>query len=191
MYRKVFIIIFVIFCLAISATAWAQETRDERAVREVIEKELKGALEGKPEQMKSCYAPDFIGFNAWNRGDVCMHKIHSDGDIQYIDPEDWKVSISTPEELNDYAENFRGYPERIKKSAVTRGNEVVSANVKNDCAIAVTRHWGSWLDKTTNENVKFEGRSVWMLKKVKGEWKIFSNIGQIAVGVIATKAFPQ
>ena len=111
--------------------------------------------------------------------------------MEYIDPEDWRVSISTPGELNQYAENFKGTPERIKKSALTRGNEVASVDVKGNSAIAVTRHWGTWLDKTTNEDVRFEARSVWLLRNEGGKWKIFSNIGQVAIGMVTTKALPQ
>ncbi|MDP2982732.1 MAG: nuclear transport factor 2 family protein [Candidatus Latescibacter sp.] len=191
MFRTVCISVFIILCIAFSAVVYAQETQDQKAVRSVIEKELKGALEGKPDQMKSCYTPDFVGFSAYNSGDVCMHKIHLDGVTQYFDPEDWVVSISTPKELDTYAEYFRNYPEKLAKSAIKRGNEVATVKVKDNFAIAVTRHWGTWLDKTTNENVRFEGRSVWMLKKTGGEWKIFSNIGQVSLGIITTKAFPE
>lgn len=180
----------LIFALFSTSVVNAQETADEKAVREVIERELKGALAGNSEQMKSCYSSDFIGFSAWNQGDVCMHKLHSDGEIDYIDPEDWRVSISTPAELDEYVEAFRDYPARMAKSELKRGNEVVSVRVKNGSAVGVTRHWGTWLDKTTNENVKFEARSVWMLKKEQGTWKIFSNIGQVAVGMMTTKALP-
>ncbi|MBN1293730.1 MAG: nuclear transport factor 2 family protein [Candidatus Latescibacteria bacterium] len=190
MIRNVLIISLLTVCFA-SMSVFAQETSDEKAVRAVIESELKGALEGKPEQMKACYSSDFIGFSGWNRGNFTMHKLHNDGEVYYYDPEDWQVTITTSRELDEYAENFRDYPERIKKSAMTRGNEVVSVNVKNNGAIAVTRHWGTWYDKTTNENVRFEGRSVWMLRKESGEWKIFSNIGHVAIGMMATKALPQ
>jgi len=185
-----------LFCLTLSLaalvtiSAYAQETADEKAVREVIERELKGALAGDPEQVKSCYSSDFIGFGGWNSGDVCMYKLHSDGEIIYIDPEDWRVSISTPAELDKYAEAFRGNAERVQQSGLKRGNEVVSVHVKNGCAVGVTRHWGSWLDKSTNENVMFEARSVWMLKKEQGTWKIFSNIGQMALGMMTIKALP-
>jgi len=191
MFRTVCISAIIIVCIAFSAVAWAQESQDEKLVKGVVEKELKGALEGKPEQMKSCYTPDFVGFSARNMDIVRMHNIHQDGAMQYFDPEDWSVSISTPKELNDYAEGFRNYPERIAKSSVKRGNEVASVKVKDNFAIAVTRHWGTWLDKTTNENVRFEMRTVWMLKKTGGEWKIFSNIGGVALGMTATKAFPE
>jgi hypothetical protein len=190
MFRTV-IIPTIILCIASSTVVYAQETQDEKLVRGVIEKELKGALAGNPEQVKSCYAPDFVGFGAWNEDDYCMHKLHKDGETIYPDPEDWVVSISTPKELDAYAEYFRNYPEKIAKSAVKRGNGVASVKVKDNFAIAVTRHWGTWLDKTTNENVRFESRSVWMLKKTSGEWKIFSNIGAVGLGIITTKAFPQ
>jgi hypothetical protein len=181
----------VFLFIAFSSASLSQENQDQKAVRSVIEKELKGALTGNPEQMKSCYATDFVGFSAYNGGDVRMHKILGDGDTKYTDPEDWVVSISTPKELNDYAEYFRNYPDKLSKSSVKRGNEVASVKVKDNFAIAVTRHWGTWLDKTTNENVRFEGRSVWMLKKTGGDWKIFSNIGQVSLGIMATKAFPE
>ena len=190
MVRKV-IILLIIAVYVISLSVCAQETNDEKVVRKIIESELKGALEGKPEQVKACYSSDFIGFSAWNRGDVSMNRLHLDGVTQYIDPEDWRVSITTPKELNDYAENFKGNPERIAKSKITRGNEVVSVNVKNTGAIGVTRHWGTWLDEKTNENVRWEARSVWLLRKEGGKWKVFSNIGQVAIGMVTTKALPQ
>jgi hypothetical protein len=191
MFRTICISFILILFIALSSILYAQETRDQKAVRSIIEKELKGALSGNPEQMKSCYTSDFVGFSAYNGGNISMHKTLSNGDTKYFDPEDWVVSISTPKELNDYAEYFRNYPEKISKSSVKRGNEVVSVKVKDNFAIVVTRHWGTWPDKTTNENVRFEGRSVWILKKTGGEWKIFSNIGHVSLGITATKAFPE
>ena len=189
MSRTFHLLVIILVCLTVSAAALAQETQDERLVREVLERELKGALEGKPEQVKSCYAPGFVGYTAMTAPRI--NRLHTQGIVHYADPEDWEVGITTPEELDEYAEASKGYPERRAKSDVEHDNEVVSVRVKGDFAIGVTRHWSRWQDKTTNENVMGESRTVWMLKKLKGEWKIFTYVGQVSWGQLRYKSTPQ
>lgn len=189
MFKKISISIAIISLLLVSAVCFAQMTPEENRVKAVLEKELKGALEGNVEQVKSCYAEGFMGVMAWSPG-ITLNRLHSSGTNYYPDPEDWIIVISNAAELDKYAEAFRGAPERIKKMKVERGNGVVSVKVKDDCALAVTRHWGSWLETKTNENVNVEMRSVWMLKKIKGEWKIASFVGHVSRSVLVSKAYP-
>ena len=190
MSRKIFIIVIVTLCLVVSATAWTQETSDEKAVREVIEKELKGALEGKPEQVRSCYADGFVGYSAIRSG-IPMNRYHLRDNTYTVDPEDWTIGITKPEELDEYAEGFKpGAAERRKKLGITHDNEVASIKVKDDCALGVTRHWGSWKENKTNDTIDWEMRTVWMLKKIKGEWKITNYIGAISRSFFVGKAYP-
>ena len=96
-----------------------------------------------------------------------------------------------PEEVDKYAELAKpGAAERDKRLGVTNDNEVVSIKVKDDCALGVTRHLSKWKDDTTNENISSEFRSVWMLKKIQGEWKITNFISAISYSFLTIKARP-
>jgi hypothetical protein len=56
---------------------------------------------------------------------------------------------------------------------------VIHVDVKDNHAIAVSRHWGTRRDSTAQETIFNESRSVWMLAKIEGEWKITSALGAV------------
>jgi len=63
-------------------------------------------------------------------------------------------------------------------------------SVKGNSALAVSRHIKRWTIEETRENVNTEFRSVWMLTKIRGEWKVTGLIAHISTGQLVTKMRP-
>jgi hypothetical protein len=143
--------------LVLTAPAWAGESEDAQKVRALLYKEQDSVMEGDQERLLSCYAPDFVGYLAGGEG-----------------PELWQVGIVGLDSLRSlYAAKTTDNPSWLKRHPEVRYlNEVLHISIKDDRAIALTQHWSSLPDTTARETLNGMHQSVWMLAKVKGEWKI-------------------
>jgi len=190
--RYVFIVMLVI---AVAGTAAAQVSRDEQAIREVLNRELKGALTGDVEQIKSAYAPDYVGYMALTDS-ISVSQLITDGNTFVTHPEDWTIFVSSPKELQAYAENFRTAPKRhaeyMKKyPGSTHSNEIRSVTIKGNHALAVSRHWTTIPNPARQQKIRWEMRTVWMIDKINGEWKISRAIGGIVRAQKIETTYPQ
>ena len=164
MLRTPRILIIAAVAFALSESSWAGESEDVGQVRDLLYTEMGGFLKGDPDQIISCYASGFVGYGAWGN-----------------EPELWTVGIVGLDSLRtqyaasavEWAANFAKHPEW------KYGNEVLHIDVKNDRAIALTKHWAAMPDTTARETIVGQHQSVWMLAKNDGEWKITSFIGGI------------
>lgn len=149
--------IIAVVALVLRVPAWAGESEDVQKVRALLYKEQDSYLQGDTERLLSCYAPDFVGYQANGEG-----------------PELWRVGIVGLDSLRSrYAADAATAPSWLKRHPeVQYGNEVVHISVKDDRAIALTQHWSSLPDTTARETRNGIHQSVWMLAKVKGEWRI-------------------
>ena len=75
--------------------------------------------------------------------------------------------------IQAFAVSLKKHPERLQLS------EVLHVNVKDDRAIALTKHASVVPDTTAREYLFNEFESLWMLAKLDGAWKITGFIGQI------------
>jgi len=188
-------LLVILLIVAVSGTATAQVSRDEQAVRELLNRELKGALTGNVEQIKSAYAPDYVGYTAWTDS-LSVSQLITDGNTVVVYPEDWTIFVSSPQELNTYAENFRGVTERNAKylekyPRAVHSNEIRKVTVKGDHAIAVTKHWTTVPNPARQEKIRWEGRTVWMIDKIQGEWKISRAINSVVRAQMVETTYPQ
>jgi len=166
MYRILRILIIAAIALFLTAPAWAGESEEVQQVRNVIHKEWEAWYKtGDPEQIVSCYAPGFVRYSAaGGRG-----------------PEFWTVGTVGLDSLRTQ------YAARAVNSLATwakhpnwrHGDEVLHVHIKDNHAIALTQQWFAMPDSTARQTVINEHQSVWMLKKIKEEWKITSGIGMV------------
>ena len=189
-----FMLIFILV-IAVGGTATAQVSPDEQAVREVLSRELRGALTGNVEDIKSAYSPDYVGYMALTDS-ISVSQMIVYGNTFVTNPEDWTIFVSTPQELNEYAENFRGVPERHaeyfkKYPGSSHSNEIRSVKVRGNHAIAVSRHWTTIPNPTKQQKLRWEMRTVWMLDKIRGEWKISRAIAGVVRAQIIETTYPQ
>jgi len=166
MYRVLRILIIATVALVLTAPAWAGESEEVQQVRERLYKEWEGWEKGDPEQIVSGYAPGFVGYFAGGgRG-----------------PEFWTVGRVGLDSLRtQYAANA------VERAATwakhpnwSHGDEVLHVHVKDDHAIALTQQWVAMPDSTNRQTIINEYQSVWMLKKIKEEWKITNWISSVS-----------
>lgn len=192
MSRKLFILIIALFFIALSASVWADEAsqwaekqiaqlreyREEvQQVLEIIYMEMEGHVKGDPDQIMSCYAPGFVGYRAWTE-----------------DPEDWNVRIVGLDSLRvKYAEPARGNPARRSKypSSWEYFADFPHVHVKDNRAIVVWKMYSRMPDPKARETLNNMFRSVWLLAKIKGKWKITNWIGGVTDSQKVTKWTPE
>ena len=167
MFRILRILIIAVVALALTTPAWAGESEEVQQVRNVINKEWEGWYKtGDPEQIVSGYAPGFVGYSAaGGRG-----------------PEFWTVGIVGLDSLrSQYAAGAVDSPGDLAKHPDwSHGDEVLHVHIKDSHAIALTQQWFAMPDSTNRQTIINEHQSVWMLKKIKEEWKITNWIGMIS-----------
>ncbi|MBN1293731.1 MAG: DUF4440 domain-containing protein [Candidatus Latescibacteria bacterium] len=151
MYRKT-TLCPVVF-MALLACACFAHADDAQDIRDLIIKESVGHHKGDTEQIMLCFAPDAI---------LC-----------------WQMT-DDPEDLLIWAAGLKEIREKYASRAHKRENidptlEVRHVHVYGDNAVAVSRHW------KMGESDIIEGthHSVWMLKKINGQWKISCAIAAV------------
>ncbi len=195
MSRKLFILIIALFCFALSASGWADEAEDVKQIKELLNKEGWAVWHGEVDKVLSCYAPGFVGYSA-SPDSAALSKSRYDGFTTYNDPEEWAVSISTPDELRKYAsQNLSKTPRSLEDFIAKHpdwkgGQQIRHVHVKGDHALAIARYWSKTPDLENRETIYGERRTVWLLSRIKGEWKITSWIGGISSGQRVTKWGP-
>lgn len=161
----------LLLCLAVVAAvvgtprvSTAAESGDVQQVRQLLLREFEGAMQGDVEQLLSCYAPEFAGYYAYS-----------------AEPDDWMMGMVGLETLRkEYAEpHAKDKALWAKHPDWQRYNEVRHVDVMGDRAIATTKHFSSQPDSVAGTSIENSHRSVWMLRKIDGQWKITAFIAAI------------
>jgi len=132
-------------------------------VRDLLYQAKKGWYDGDPDLVISCFAEGVVWYQAMDN------------------PEIWSISVAGLDSLRamqtagvkNGAQMWADHPEW------RRDHEVLHIQVKGNYAIATTQHWEWKPDPAARENIYWESKMIWMLAKIKGEWKVTSLIGGI------------
>ena len=165
------LIIYVIMTAFIASgeRIYAQETDDHRAIRAVIDREQNANDSGDAQALLDVHSEDFIA--VWAR--------HYDGATDWlqtkprytyddiktrVSSEDWAGrSAILDDEVLDYEHKW----------------EVVHIAIDGDDAVAVSQMEHARNDTTAGLRVTSGWTSLWMLKKIQGQWKFHAAIGPL------------
>ena len=130
---------------------------------------------GDPEQIISCYAPDFVGYAA-----------------NYGGTEVWDVAVGSLDSLRQpvsvsiqFAATWSRHPEW------SRSKEVLHVHTKDDHAIALVHQEAVRPDTTARETTVDTWEDVFMLAKIKGEWKITNVIWRTSGDQMVRRWLPE
>ena len=166
-----FVILYLsmISFFAIGGSLFAQETDDHRAIRAVIDQEQNANDSGDAQALLEVHTEDFIA--VWAR--------HYDGATDWLQSrprytyDDIKRRVSAA----DWAGRSAILDDEILDFKHTW--EVVHIAIDEDDAVAVSQMEHARNDTTARLRVTNGWTSLWMLKKVKGQWKFHAAIGPL------------
>ena len=166
-----FVILYLsmITLFAIGSSLFAQETDDHRAIRAVIDQEQNANDSGDAQALLEVHTEDFIA--VWAR--------HYDGATDWLQSrprytyDDIKRRVSAA----DWAGRSAILDDEILDFKHTW--EVVHIAIDEDDAVAVSQMEHARNDTTAGLRVTNGWTSLWMLKKVKGQWKFHAAIGPL------------
>ncbi len=155
--------------IASDGRLYAQETDDHRAIRAVIDREQNANDSGDGQALLDVHTEDFIA--VWAR--------HYDGATDWLQSrprytyDDIKKHVSS----GDWAGRSAILDDEILDFKHTW--EVVHIAIDEDDAVAVSQMEHARNDTTAGLRVTNGWTSLWMLKKVKGQWKFHAAIGPL------------
>ena len=148
-----------------TGVVFAGESDDVRQVRQLLYTEFEGHAKFDLGQILSCYVENCVGSFAHGSPDPRRWSLTVVG----ID----SLRILKEEALIETRDNMAVFENLVI------GDEVQHIEVKRDAAIASSRHYGSGMNKETGERVRWDWINFWMLRKIRGQWKITSFISQV------------
>ena len=154
---------------AIGGSLFAQETDDHRAIRVVIDREQNARDSGDAQALLEVHTEDFV--TVWAR--------HYDGATDWLQ--------SRPLYTYDDIKKRVSAPDWVGRSAIMDDEvldykhkwEVVHIAIDGDDAVAVSQMEHARNDTTARLRVTNGWTSLWMLKKIKGQWKFHAAIGPL------------
>ena len=177
MSRKLITLFIAIFCFTMSANVLADEAAEIQKVKDVINEEEEAYWAGDVEKLKSLYAPDIV---------LVRPNIQVGYDSDYnevIDPVHYEIMGYGSDWIESYVEGCRTRPDYLKKNPDFLHMVIIeSVKVKDDVAVAAVKLVRWWTHETPRQGTRHIMRNVWILKKVKGEWKLSYCIAHIAGG---------
>ena len=166
-----FLILYIsmITFFAIGGSLFAQETDDYRAIRAVIDQEQNANDSGDAQALLEVHTEDFIA--VWAR--------HYDGATDWLQTrpgytyDDIKKRVS--------AADWAGRSAILDDEVLDFKHkwEVVHIAIDEDDAVAVSQMEHARNDTTARLRVTNGWTSLWMLKKVKGQWKFHAAVGPL------------
>ena len=185
MSRKVFIIILALFCFTAPIFVFADEAAEIQKIKGVLTSEEEAEWAGDVEKIKSFFAPDFVMFGP------SSNVLYDSDNNEIIDPVNYEISGSGADDVREYAERYREYPDYLKKNPEFRHSIVVEkVSVKGNLAIAVEKRVRSWPIEANREIVRHNMRNIWTLKKINGTWKLTSCLIHFSAGQLVLKMRP-
>lgn len=159
--------------LILYTSTWAGEAEEAAQIRTLLYKEVDSWFKGDPDQIISCYAPSFVGYAANGT-------------------EAWEVSVGSLDSLKQlvsasvqFAASFAKHPNW------SHSREVLHVHIKGDHAVALLHQEAVIPDTTARETTNNTWEDVFMLAKVKGEWKITSAIWRTSVDQKVWRGLPE
>jgi hypothetical protein len=166
-----FLIIYVVMTAFIAGDEllYAQETDDHKAIRALIDREQNANDTGDAQALLDVHSEDFIA--VWARHyDGATDWLQSRPGYTYDDikrrvsAEDWAGrSAILNDEVLDYKHKW----------------EVVHIAIDEDDAVAVSQMEHARNDTVNSLRVTNGWTSLWMLKKLEGQWKFHAAIGPL------------
>jgi len=178
MSRTLRILLIAVVALVLTAPAWGDKAEDIEQVRKILQKEQDSWRKGDREQLMSCFAPGFVGYQAWGGRFNLIN-------VSHIGLDSLRANYVSQVPEGGYGATLAKHPERTVRF------EVIHIDVKDNHAIGLTKHFGIVPDTTARETIIGEFESLWMLAKIEGEWKITSFIGQISSEQTVWKQGPE
>ena len=156
---------FVVALALISLAGESSSATEEEAqkVKAVLYKEIDAWFKGDPKEILSCYAPDFVGYQA-----------------KFASPEAWDVVVTSRDSMQyvgqsvEFAAKFKAHSDWHHK------REMLHVSVSNDRALALVRQEATIPDSTARETIENTWEDVFMLAKTDGVGKITNAIWRTA-----------
>ncbi len=158
--------------VVIPALASAQETADHQAIRALLDREQAGWENGDAEQIDACYAEGYTQVNIPS-GNGEPQFLHATLKSQWTDENRKKWLLSS---------DFLGLKETLADTvrAMQRTYKMSHIDIDGDDAVAIATFSFAWNDTARGERVNWAGQSLWMLRKIGGDWKYATGIGGIS-----------
>ena len=158
--------------LVIPVLASAQETADHQAIRALLDREQAGWESGDAEQIDACYAEGYTQVDI-PRGNGKPQFVLATLNTQWKDEnrKEWVL-----------ASDFLGLKEALADTvlAMQRTYKMSHIDIDGDDAVAIATFSGAWNDTVRGERVEVGWQSLWMLRKIDGDWKYATGIGGIS-----------
>jgi hypothetical protein len=160
--------LFCVAVLMIPIFSYGQETDDHRAIRELLNKDQEAWKRGDGQTVLSNRIADYV---------ICkVPRNNGRPDIHGVTVEDMQ---QMRDKLSD--PNFTGNSSAFADTALnTQASwNMARIDIKGNDAVAVSRIEWSQNDTTRNVRVRGGWESLWLLRKIDGNWKFASAVGFI------------
>ena len=155
--------------IAIGGSLFAQETDDHRAIRVVIDREQNARDSGDAQALLEVHTEDFV--TVWAR--------HYDGATDWLQSRPGYIYDNIKRRVS--AEDWAGRSAILNDEVLDYKHkwEVVHIAIDGDDAVAVSQMEHARNDTVNSLRVTNGWTSLWMLKKVEGQWKFHAAIGPL------------
>ena len=156
---------FVVALALISLTGVSSSATEEEGqkVKALLYKEIDAWFKGDPKEILSCYAPEFVGYQA-----------------KFASPEAWDVVVTNRDSMQYVGQSVELAAKFKAHSDWQHKREMLHVSVSNDRALALVRQEATIPDSTARETIENTWEDVFMLAKTDGEWKITNAIWRTA-----------
>ena len=157
------------FLPLVSATA--QESDDHQAIRKLFQQEQEGWRTADGAQILSCFSEDFVNYNIPIRNDQPNFlQVH--------------IASGSHEDLKErvLAEDFQGMKAALADTArrMEHSYELNHINVDGDEGVAISTIAWAWVDTTRDVRVQRGHQTMWLLRKLEGDWKYVGAVFPIS-----------
>lgn len=160
--------LFCVAVLMIPNFSYGQETDDHRAIRELLNKDQEAWIRGDGQTVLSNRIADYVTCRVpRNNGRPDIHG------VTVVDMQQMRDKLSDP--------NFTGNSSAFADTALnTQASwNMARIDIKGNDAVAVSRIEWSQNDTTRNVGIRGGWESLWLLRKIDGNWKFTSAVGFI------------
>ena len=183
-------ILTICICITFSTAAFGDEGTDVEAIKKLIYRYEDGVFSGDAQKIISCFAPDCVSYSPFPDS-LALFMTRGDHHVVF-DPESWNVWGVGMDAVREHAKSMSYYPAYLQKHPdYLHTTKVSHVSVNDERGLAVSRHIRRWPIEETRDNVYSEFCSVWLLAKIRGEWKVTGLIAHISGGQLVTKMRPQ
>ena len=140
----------IIWMVSSLSTVWAGETAETIAIRKVLGDELSGWNMGNPKLVLLQYLPKFRGYS----GDAGK------------DPSTWEPMFGDIGELGSFCR------EAVSEYRFSLSRNPIYFDIYKARALVVAEEGGEAVERSSGKHVAFSYKSMWMLEKDRGIWRI-------------------